>query len=95
MAMRTAEQARGKMGREPNGQQDYFRFLLRMPEDMARKLDALAKVDYSPMNAYMLRVFRDYLKAHHAEVEEALRETGAAVPGPAPEPGRRTLKRSS
>lgn len=67
MAMRTAKQAKGKIGREPNGQAEYFRFLLRMPSDMARKLDALAKEDFSPMNAYILRMLRDGLRLIEAQ----------------------------
>lgn len=67
MAMRTAKQSKGKIGREPNGQADYFRFLLRMPKEMARKIDALAREDFSPMNAYILRMLRDDLRAREAQ----------------------------
>lgn len=67
MAMRTAKQSKGKIGRDRTDVADYFRFLLRMPPDMARKLDALAKEDYSPMNSYILRMLRDGLRLIDAQ----------------------------
>ena len=38
-----------------------------MPQDMAHRIDALAKEDFCPMNAYILRMLRDGLKLREAE----------------------------
>lgn len=75
-----AKDKRGR-GRERTEAADYFRFLLRMPEDMAREIDAWAKEDYSPMNAYILRMLRDQSRV--------IREQKAAEEGAMKRPARR------
>ena len=82
MAMYTEKESKGRIGREPNGQAEYFRFLLRMPQDMARKIDGWAKEDFSPMNSFILRMLRDQI--WEIEAEQAQAEAEAE-----PEPGRR------
>jgi len=71
-------------GRAKTEAAEYFRFLLRMPQDMARQIDALAKYDFATMNGQILKMLRAQLEAMEAE-EEAYAE---AEPGPRARSGR-------
>jgi hypothetical protein len=67
---------RRRPGPKPTDAADYFRFLLRMPEDMADRIAALAKADFSPINSFILRMLRDVLP----DYEAAAREQGLLPP---------------
>lgn len=67
---------RRKPGPKPSYAADYFKFLLRMPDDMADRIAALAKADFSPINTFILRMLRDVLP----DYEAAAREQGLLPP---------------
>ena len=67
---------RRRPGPKPTDAANYYKFLLRMPEDMAERIAALAKADFSPINSFILRMLRDVVP----EYEVAAREQGLLPP---------------
>ena len=74
MAISTREPR--KIGRPRTETYDYFKFQLKLPDEMMERIAALAKADFTTMNSTILRMLRDVLP----EYEQAARDAGILPP---------------